>query len=131
MKRKAYLSLLLAALGLACVEAGEARTWTSAADASKTFEGEFVSESAGKVTVRKENGQQMTFPLDKLSEADQTWVAETKAAATRAEKLKSAAVPAGILGKLVRLDGKRLKKYDLEADKGIPEYYVVYYSASW
>ena len=113
------------------MQAGEPRTWTSAADASKTFEAEFVSESAGKVTVRKSNGQQMTFTLDKLSEADQAWIAETKAAALKAEKLKSAEVPAAILDKLVKLDGKKLRKYDLEADKGVPEYYVVYFSASW
>ena len=38
---------------------------------------------------------------------------------------------AAILDKLVKLDGKKLRKYDLEADKGVPEYYVVYFSASW
>ena len=55
------------------------RTWR---DASGSFEVEaaFLRADAGKVTIQKKNGRELTIPLDKLSDEDQEYVKErTKA----------------------------------------------------
>lgn len=130
MKSKPLFLALVSALAVShAAAAGESRTWTSAEDASKTFEGEFVSLEGDKVTVKK-GDKELSFPLSMLSEADVAYIEEAVAEAKKAEKLADAKLTKAIKGKLVRLDGKRLKRYDLLADK-TPEYYLVYYSASW
>jgi len=53
----------------------EPRTWTSASDASRTFEGELVAVSGSTVTVTMKDGSEKTFDLSVLSKADQDWVA--------------------------------------------------------
>jgi predicted esterase len=56
--------------------AGEIRTWT-AAD-GRTLEAEFISANERNVTLRrKSDGKRFTLSLDKISEADREWVAET------------------------------------------------------
>jgi len=56
--------------------AGETRTWT-AAD-GRTLEAEFVSANEKNVTLRrKADGRRFTLSLDKISEADRKWVAQT------------------------------------------------------
>ncbi|CAN5282828.1 hypothetical protein BH23VER1_BH23VER1_00890 [soil metagenome] len=131
-KQLRYQRALLLALGLAALPA-EARTWTSADDPTKTFDGDFVSQQGESVSVKMANGRTTTVPLAKLSEADREFVAEAAARAEMQEKLKDAAVPSELRSKLVKLSesGKRLARYDMEAERGIPEYYLFYYSASW
>ena len=65
---------MIAGLGLGLLPA---RTWTSA-DGSKTFEGELgrYDKATGKVTViLKRNGRSTTFAIDKLSDADKSFLA--------------------------------------------------------
>lgn len=112
--------------------AASARTWTSA-DGAKTFEADFLSNKGEEVTVLK-NGRNVTFTLDKLSEADVAWVAKEaeKKAAEAASKAAVEAFAESDFGKafkkLQKLEGKRLKKYSMET---IPEYFILYLSASW
>jgi len=132
MKTKTHITLGAVLLTLA--GSALARTWTSA-DGKNTFEGDFVSATETRVTVNRDNGSKISFDLVKLSDEDQEFVKEeaervaaTAAAAAESEKLKSAVIPKAISSKLVKLDGKRLKKSKLEV---IPKYYFLAYSASW
>jgi hypothetical protein len=122
---------------LAMAGTGLARTWTSA-DGKSTFEGDLVSSTDREVTVKRSN-KNLTFTLDKLSEADQAYIREEaeKAAANAAakaesDKLKEAKIPKALAGKLEKLDadGKKYADFNLE-DGVIPKYYIVYFSASW
>ena len=69
--------IIATALGLGLLPA---RTWTSA-DGTRTFEGKFKSYDAaeGKVSVTIRNGRTLTFSVDKLSKADQTFLTEEAA----------------------------------------------------
>ncbi len=134
---KTRSTITLGALVLAMAGVCSARTWTSS-DGKNTFEGEFVSATETRVTVDRSNGK-ITFDISKLSDADKEFIKEelAKAAAAAAakeasEKLKDAPIPKALSRKLVKLDdaGKRYEKFDL-ADGVIPQYYIVYYSASW
>ena len=134
--------LLLAATALAVLPLS-ARTWTSS-DGSKTFEGDLKTyDAAGaKVTVNLANGTTMTFPEDKLSAADRQWLKEQAqkpaestgssptAAATGDVAAQLAQQKIGSkLGKVLsKIEGKKYKDYKLEK---APEYYIVYFSASW
>ena len=48
------------------------RTWTSSD--GKKIEAEFVSSNGKEVTIRKAGGKSFTFPLERLSEDDRSWV---------------------------------------------------------
>lgn len=110
-----------------------ARTWTSS-DGTKTFQGDLKSydSATGKVTVMLTSGKQLTFPKDKLSADDIKFLEEQSAAAAKpdpSEALAAQKVGAQVLkAKLQRLEGKRFKKAELDY---APEYYILYYSASW
>lgn len=115
----------------------EVRKWTSADDASKSFEGEMTATKGDTVTIKMKSGRVMHVPLSKLSPEDKDYVAaqakakeEEAAAAGAAEKLKTSEVGKAIGGKTVILDGKKLKKHDVFAAKA-PEYYLLYWGASW
>jgi hypothetical protein len=111
----------------------QARTWTSA-DGSKTFEGTLRSYDSGKgtVTVFMSTGRLMTFPQDKLSEDDIKFLQEWEAEKNKPDPAEAAA--SSVVGKKVtkaklhRLEGKRYEKAELTK---APEYYILYYSASW
>ena len=110
----------LAALLLAGVVSASGRTWTSA-DESRVVEGNFKGFNAEEKLVSIEvEGQVVTFDLDKLSEKDQSFVkSQTK------EVDMKAIVSKAPLHRLV--DGKFADaKFESE-----PEYYLVYFSASW
>lgn len=135
MKLKYLLAAgLAAALGIGQLPA---RTWTSA-DGSKTFEGTLVSydKDSDKVTVTLRNGKTLTFGADKLSEADKTFLAEQAQAAPAgggedlAAALKEQKVGGKLLkpGVLQKLDGKKFADFELTK---APQYYLVYFSASW
>jgi len=101
------------------------RTWTSS-DGAKTFEGELKSYDAdsGIVTVLV-NGRPLAFPKDKLSAADIAFIDESASSSEAASSVMSEKMSKV---KLHLLDGKRFKKAELTKS---PEFYVLYYSASW
>ena len=109
-----------------------ARTWTSS-DGEKTFEGDLreFDDASGKVTVLV-NGRQLVFDQTKLSEDDQTYLTEWKAEADKPEAtkvLESQKIGKELTDKVLsRLDGKKFKKASMEK---APEYYLLYFSASW
>ena len=74
-------TITLIALGLAASASfsfAELRTWTSASDASKQFKAELIAASDTQITVRREDGQEMTFPLSVVTKADQDFVAAAR-----------------------------------------------------
>ncbi len=109
-----------------------ARTWTSV-DGSKTFQGDLKSydPDTGKVTVIL-NGRQTIFTQDKLSEEDRDFLRQWKEEADKPsleDLLKAQKVGSQLTPKvLTRLDGKKLKKASMVK---APEYYLLYFSASW
>ena len=133
MKLSAKQCLIIAtALGLGFLPA---RTWTSA-DGSKTFEGKLKSydTKAGKVSVSVQNGRTITFSIDKLSGADQKFLAR------EAEELDGTAENKAAMEEFARTDmGKAFTKMQiLEGEvfaphefESVPEYFILYYSASW
>lgn len=127
MKKSILISALAALL---LVSGAEARTWTSS-DGSKTFEGTLRSYKAdtGMVTVVV-NGRPLSFEKSKLSEEDIAFLEEEAVEkVSPAEAAAETVVGAQIVkAKLNRLEGDRYKKAEL--DKA-PEYYILYYSASW
>ena len=120
------LSLLTATL--------HARTWTASDDATKTFDGDLKSYNSEteEVTIIHSSGRALTFPIAKLTEEDQTFVKENSVIEAKPEDVTAALeaqkIGQNISGKLVQLDGKRLKKTKLTF---APEYYLLYFSASW
>jgi hypothetical protein len=136
MKLKYLLAAGMAVtLGIGLVSA---RTWTSA-DGSKKFEGELKTydKEAGKVTVIMRNGRSLSFDITKLSDGDKTYLDENGNAAggadggdNVAEALKAQKIGSklGKKGILEKIDGKKFAAYELTK---APEYYVVYFSASW
>ncbi|MEM9079095.1 MAG: hypothetical protein AAGC74_00195 [Verrucomicrobiota bacterium] len=127
MKRSFILAILLS-LSLF----SSARTWTSA-DGEKTFEGELqeYDPEAKTVTVLT-NGRSLSFDESKLSEEDITFVQEWHAEKNKPkaeEVLAAQKVGAKLTYRVVsKLDGDQFKKYTLEE---APEYYLLYFSASW
>jgi hypothetical protein len=124
---------LLSLLGLS---SAEMRQWTSADDATKKFEGEFQSLVGDKITIKTKAGKALSFPMSKLSKEDQEYTTKAveakkaeQEAAAKAAKLKEGPV-AKAVAKAEKLDGKSLKKHDIFASKA-PEYYLIYWGASW
>ncbi len=54
-------------------EARRTRTWTSA-NGQFTITAKFIKAFGGNVTLEKDGGEQITLPLDKLSDADRDWL---------------------------------------------------------
>jgi len=126
---------IVALLGVGAVSA---RTWTSA-NGKKTFEGELKSfdKENDTVTIVYRNGRTITFGTQKLSEADRTFLEENgKAAADAADpadveaSLKGQKIgkPLAKKGILSKLEGEKFANFQLEK---APQYYLVYFSASW
>jgi len=114
------------------IGSSEARTWTSS-DGSRTFEGEIRSYDANTKTVSVLSSSRMlTFTEDKLSEEDIAYIKEWEAAKNAPDPLEivgSTTVGKEVMKtKLHRLDGKRYKSAEMEK---APDYYILYYSASW
>lgn len=108
-----------------------ARTWTSS-DGKRTFEGELKTYDTekGHVTVTLKNGQDLSFTLDKLSKADQTFLANA-APATPVAPAKPVLRIADNLAKegvVMKLKGKDYVAHKLTKS---PEFYLLYFSASW
>jgi nucleoredoxin len=131
------LPLILALVVLGISAEAASRKWTSADDASKSFDGELTAVKGDSAVIRMKNGRSVTLPLAKLSKEDQDFIAaeekakaDATAAAEAADKAKNGEVAKALAGSTVKLDGKRLKKHDIFAEKA-PEYYLVYWGASW
>lgn len=126
------IKTLLTGCLLATLVWAPARTWTSS-DGEKTFEGDLrdYDDATGKVTVLV-NGKNLVFNQDKLSEEDKTFLTEWKAeseAPDPSEVLATQKVGKELTDKVLsRLDGKKFKKVSMEKT---PEYYLLYFSASW
>ena len=126
------LKHLLTGCLLATLAWAPARTWTSA-DGEKTFEGDLkeFDNITGKVTVLVD-GRNLVFDQGKLSEEDRTFLSEWKAEADQPdaeEALGEQKIGSKLTNRvLVRLDGKKFKNASLEKT---PEYYLLYFSASW
>jgi len=127
MKRPLFAAIFAAALCLPV----SARTWTSA-DGTKTFQGELRSydKESGKVTVILRNGHKATFDKSKLSKDDISWLEENAGTASgtggNAADDKVGAMLAET--KLYRLAGKKLKEASLDKT---PDYYLIYFTATW
>ncbi len=127
---KAKYLVLTAALMTGTLHA-EFRTWTRTD--GKSAELDLISTSgegdALTGTFKMKNGRSIDLAASDLTEADaelvKAWKPEETAAAS-----DSASVFDDILdGNLEKLDGKRLKRYELE--KKPTKYYLFYYTASW
>lgn len=129
MKHKIILTFAALALTLPL----HARTWTSA-DGKNQFDGEYISSTETTVTVLK-NGRQRSFKLSLLSEDDQKWIKEEAAKKAAADKekaergsLKDQKIGKKLMGKTVRVVGN---KFVTEDTTKVPDFYFVYFSASW
>lgn len=129
--------LTLLAAALCSASHAEVRKWTSAEDALKTFEGELTTVKNDTVTIKMKNGSSVSLALAKLSTGDREYISaqekEKAAAAATAEataKLKDSPMAKALDGSTVILNGKKLKKHDVLANK-TPQYYLIYWGASW
>jgi hypothetical protein len=135
------LKILLFTASLALVGQGPlaARTWTSA-DGSQTFEGELraLSERTKTVTVLMEGGKLRTFAIRLLSETDRNFLKteghKILLAASAGEgadddlqdhKISKNLAKEGVLSKI---EGESFAGHKLTKT---PDYYIVYFSASW
>ena len=124
--------IVATALGLGLLPA---RTWTSA-DGTKTFEGKLQSYDAaeGKVSVTVRNGRILTFSADKLSEADRTFLTEEAARRGGTTQNRAAMEEFSLTDigkaftKMEILEGDAFTPHEFES---VPEYFILYYSASW
>ena len=67
-------SLCLTALLLSLTSlAAEVREWKNP-DGTRTFKGEYLSRQGDQVTIQRENGDRLTFPLEKLHADDRDWI---------------------------------------------------------
>lgn len=120
--------IAIAILGLA-LPGAHGRTWTSS-DGAKTFEGDLRSydERSGVVTVVV-SGRAVEFPKSKLSDEDITFIKEAQTPEAAAGPDIETEIGAKVAkAKLQRLNGKRYKRAEVEKN---PQYYLLYYSASW
>lgn len=128
MKFILILAALISIFAITCVDA---RTFTNSA--GRTFDAEVESITGigdgQRVILNLKNGRRSSLLVSSLSEADQTYIRESKA--TEAKKV----LPSGpsvfkqsLNGKLVKLDGTRISKFQINAE---PDYFAFYFSASW
>lgn len=118
------LTALLTLLTVGSLSA-EVRNWTSA-DGSRTFRGEIADYDKATKTVKVDvDGQIVSFTTDKLSEKDRSfldaWTLELPPAIKTVAQLLE-------VDKLQRLSEKKFVETKLEKK---PQYFLLYYSASW
>jgi hypothetical protein len=65
--------VILASLATLVSATAAPRTWRNA-DASKSFDGEFLAREGKKITVRQITGKEITFDMNFLHEDDQKWI---------------------------------------------------------
>jgi len=130
MKKKLSFPII-AMLGLLASPL-HARTWTSA-DGNKTIDGKFIS-SVGETVKVLVKGRSVTFKFDQLSEADRKWVAEELARnveekkESEVEEVEQTDFVTKLASKLESFEKKSYKRAELTKN---PEYFLIYFSASW
>lgn len=125
--------LLLGLAFLATTHLLQARTWTNTS--GKAIEAELVelrgAAGAEVAVLKMSNGQTYDVPLASLSDTDQAFAREAAAEmaeAPAADTAKPSVFKDVLDGKLVAVDGRRVSKYEMDAE---PQYYAFYFSASW
>lgn len=124
------LTLTLAAI----IMAGplQARTWTSS-NGVTTFEGEYVS-STTRSLIFIHKGKKENIRVSRLSAADQTWIEQERQrdAAPRKKKsyrsLRDQKVGKKLINQTFRVKGNQ---FVTENIRKVPQYYYLYFSASW
>ena len=118
-------TLLIASFSLGLITSLTGRTWTSA-DGKRTFEGELKAydKEKGAVTVVLPNGQELSFTLDKLSAADRKFLESAKEGPAKLD-LSASLSKEGVV--TILKDGK----YAAHKFTKKPNYFLLYYSASW
>ena len=106
----------------------QARTWTSA-EGGKTFKGEYISHTDEFVTVYR-GFKKVRFKLSLLSEADRVWLREKKQAGEEKvpEVVAAGKIAEKLTGNMVKLTGDKYEDYVAVTQ---PEYYIIYFTASW
>ena len=127
---KAKYLVLTAALMTGTLHA-EFRTWTRSD--GKSAELDLISTSGEGDTLegsfKMKNGQSIDLAASDLSEADAELVKAWKPEETASVSDSTSVFDDILDGNLEKLDGKRLKRYELE--KKPTKYYLFYYTASW
>ena len=130
------LLALLGSMGLGLcsdeeVEFSPKREWSNAEGTAK-FEGTLKKLKGDKVTIQREGkgGKLVTLPLDKLSEADKTWMEENKEAI---EELSSASPFAKKEAKMSSIgeEFSKVKTINKKKIKLEAKNFIILYSASW
>ncbi len=110
-----------------------ARVWTSA-DGGQKFKADFkLYEPKLDAVQLVKGGQLVVYELKKFSEEDRDWVVREhknqKKVLAREQAFKNQKVGQTLkTGVLKKFDGEKFKDYTLEK---MPEYYFVYFGASW
>ena len=108
----------------------QARTWTSA-EGGKTFNGDYVSHTEEFVTVYR-GLKKVRFKISLLSEADRKWLEEkqkeSEEKAKEKEVVEAGKITEKLAGNMVKLSEKKYEDYTAEKE---PEYYLIYFTASW
>jgi len=97
-KFHAPLTLMLLAISLCFSSFAEARTWTSVADPTKTFEAKFKSLDGEIVKLVKNNGSVMRVRLKILSAADQEYIKKSESERKAALEYSSRGLTVYVLG---------------------------------
>lgn len=125
-------SLLLTAVLISGTVNAEFRTWTR--DDGKTAELELTEtsgvdgEKTGRFKMR--NGKTIDLPAEGFIDSDTELINSWKPEVTESSVVAAPSVFDDILeGNLEKLDGKSLKRYELEQKP--TKYYLFYYTASW
>lgn len=109
-----------------------ARTWTSS-NGVTTFEAEYVS-STERSLVFIHKGKKETIRISRLSEADKKWIEQEQQRDTAPRKkiiyrsLKDQKVGKKLINQTFRLKNNQ---FVTENIRQVPQYYYLYFSASW
>lgn len=138
MRRFNLKLLLVAAFLPAFVSFTQAEDYLQWQDIiGRSFEAKIVSVAAQEVRLENRQGRQIDFPISDLKPSSKEQIRVWQAAngssegglVAAEESFEPSVFDDALLGNLVRLDGKRLKRCQ---DATRPEkYYVFYYTASW
>jgi nucleoredoxin len=113
------------------------RIWTD--NQNREMQAELIRVEQGVAIFKKADAMHYRVPLETLSAADQTYIAELNHAQSAADtQLNTATPPSGAMSDfehtitkyLVHNSGKRLKKVNRDALHS-KDFYAIYYSAHW
>ncbi|MGK0188316.1 MAG: hypothetical protein ACI9R3_004108 [Verrucomicrobiales bacterium] len=112
----------------------QVHTWTSAADANRTFEATYVKCEDNVVTVKLKSGTPLSFPLTTVSAADRKYVRTRlgiKPTVIAKVPKVNLDIPALFDGKLVTVDGAGKVAPFSYAKGKTPALFLIYVSAYW